>query len=526
MPKFEKEPRPLEAEFVNYKWENESQDSNVATAEVEEFSDLSAADKELLEKEMKKIEESLENENSPENKDDQKISLAKTKEKIRNMIPYVLEGGHQAIKALDKGLDATKKVVDAAIPASVSLISGFFLPAHVDRILAKGTALGTKAATTVSKGMVKGALNLFTLGGPAWLEAFRKHRAVQAGKSLLKDAGGTKDILASSYLEHLKNPDIKKSLGKYYDLRRKLKEIRETDPANTQEIEKLSIALASYEVNYKDNVDFNNLKSVLEKGSEFAKHNEAFVEQLSQETAAEMIRLVEDFYRDNVAAKSDTVKGKWLGIITSPEKGKAKLQETIAAQLQQLMSQEMTDKEVQSKIKKINKDVVSAFGVQRGYLKALTFTALRLIPIPGMAEGDAETSQSYLGSIVSKFKEGWDAKWTGEPKPEILSEVFDFSKIDPQKLNFFPTPNEYLGLATGAVEKTSQQCSEIIGYNTADQAKFVYDWAAEKTKDIVMESLGETGENVLETGDKAAATGKGLFKALKALKKVAVAAVK
>ena len=262
------------------------------------------------------------------------------------LIPGALEGSDKALKLIDQLLNSTQSIINKVIPTTGKIVTGF-LPGHVSGILNKGIEYGTKGSTIVGKALIKGALNCFTLGAPAWIQGARQHLAVKNAYNL-EEANNSSDITAISFIEHLKDEKLQNALREYYNLRKELAELRENPTKNTNRIEEISAQLASFELSYKDSVDFSNLKAVLSGGMEFIKNNSAFIDKLAEDTADSMISKVENFYKDKLGKYAGKVDGKWSSIANGSEEARAKLVQEISIRLKNVMSTELSSKEVQN----------------------------------------------------------------------------------------------------------------------------------------------------------------------------------
>ncbi len=301
------------------------------------------------------------------------------------IIPGILEGSHQAVELFNRGVDFTTESFNQVIPAATEMVTGFILPEHAGRVVNKAFEYGTKASTYLGKNVIKAGFNVFTLGAPAWLDAFRQHLAVSEGNEKFEVAESSVDLLAFNYIDHLKDEKVKVALTEYYQLRERLAELRKNPQENQQEIAEIADALAGIEVAYKDCVDYSNLKAILEQGKEFMDNNEALIGQLAAETADQMIVNVENFYQEKFGGLAGKVEGKWLGIITAPEKGREKLVAEITERLKLVMSKELGKEAVQMEMKRITGELFSEFGVYRKYFKAAIYSILRSLPL--MKEG-------------------------------------------------------------------------------------------------------------------------------------------
>jgi hypothetical protein len=352
------------------------------------------------------------------------------------IVPAVLEGGSMAWKAFNKGVDWAAEAINVAVPATTEAISGFILPAHLDRLFNKTVAGGTKVATYLGKNFAKISVNVFTFGAPAWIDAFRQGLAVNDANQEFKEIKTGTELTAVSFLDHLKEGSIKAGLKEYYDSRQQLAELRDDPEKNREKIIELAGKIASYEVNYKDNADFFNLKGILEGGQEFMSNNEALISQLAEETADKMIANVENHYKNQVGGAAGKVEGKWMDIITSPEKGRQKLVESIAVRLREVMSAEIGDAEVQKEMKKINKELISAFGVYRKFLKASVYLILKEMPLvkegleslgvwQPIAEAVHNGYDTVSGWVGDGVKETWSWVWSSldEEYHKVLSYV-------------------------------------------------------------------------------------------------------
>lgn len=348
------------------------------------------------------------------------------------LIPAVLEGSNKAWKVFNEGVDLAAKAVEVAVPGATELVTGFILPEHVGRIVNKTVEKTTKAATFIGKNVAKVSANVFIFGAPAWIEAFRSGLAVNDANQELKKVKSGVDLTAINFLEHLKDEKIKEDLSNYYNFRESLAELRKDPEKNAEEIKELSGKIAFFEVNYKDNADFSNLKAILENSREFIENNELLIQQLAEETADKMIANVENFYKNRVGGLSDKVEGGWLNIITSPEAGRKKLVGIIAERLKSVMNAEVGKDEVQKELKKITRELLSAFAVYRKFVKAAVYLILKELPL--VKQG--LESVGVWDDLTEVAHKGLDkvSDLAGEGAKKVMSWIWESTKDGVEKV--------------------------------------------------------------------------------------------
>lgn len=472
--------------------------------EVEETEEVLNDDSAVL-----KVEES-------EQKEDEEIKPdSKTSKVLRfirkKVLPVVLEGTDQVVGAFNHGVDYAANALNKVIPGLSELSIDMVLPKNLARPIEKTVEYSTKAATFVTKTLLKTGLNVFTFGAPAWVDAFRQHLAIKEGNEKYEKVTDSQDFLAVSYLDHLKDEKIKSALQEYTDARKELAELRKKPEANIEKIAEISEKIASYEVNYKDCTDFYNLKAILEKGKDFMDSNEALINQLAMETADEMISNVENFYKEKFGKFGRVVEGKWLGIITSPEAGREKLLKEITERLKLVMSKELGSEPVQMEMKRINNELFSKFGVYRKYLKAGIFALLRCMPIPeieggqGVATEGVEATKNVwqkiweqLGDGFSAGKEGVEVEGTYK---DVVSAFTDFLKgnwdkfKDFENLNFLPSAGEYIAYVKSLCDQAIADLMAVGAQNVGEGVGQAVQWVENGVKylgDHILEITGIT----------------------------------
>jgi len=435
--------------------------------------------------------ESLEEEITEENLTESKPSVV-LKFLQHKVLPAVLEGSHDALLLFNKGVDYAAKAVNRIVPAVSETLVGFILPENFGRIINKTVEYSTKGTTFVGKGLAKTALNVFTFGAPAWIDAFRQHLAVKEGNEKYEKVESSQDLLAVNYLDHLKDEKLKDTLNEYYDARKELAEARKNPEKNAERIAELSETIANYEVNYKDCVDFSNLKAMLEKGKEFMDSNEALISELAGETADKMIANVENFYKDKFGRMGDKVEGKWLGIITSPEKGREQLVKEITERLKLVMSKELDKEAVQMEIKRVNSELFSEFGVYRKYFKAGIYTILRELPAIkaglenlGVWERISTVAHQGLGSVETAAKAVGD--WAGHGIKNVGNWLWGQAKeLSPEHGEDMETAVKWLGQLAHVVGHPIDALGETMS-GISGLAKNYFNDLKESTRNILIE---------------------------------------
>ena len=432
----------------------------------------------------------------PENKEAEQEDLKKSKLSSvykafrKKLVPAILEGSNKAWKVFNEGVDVAAKVVNEVVPGATEFVTGFILPEHFGRIINKTVEKTTKAATFIGKNVAKVSANVFVFGAPAWIEAFRSGLAVVDANQELNRAKSGVDLTAINFLEHLKDEKTRDSLREYYDLRERLAQLREDPEKNAAEIKELAGKIAFFEVNYKDNADFSNLKAILENSREFIENNESLIQQLAEETADKMIANVENFYKDKVGGLADKVEGGWLNIITSPEAGRKKLVGIIAERLKSVMNAEVGKDEVQKELKNITRELLSAFAVYRKCVKAAMYLILREMPLVkqglesiGVWDHLAEAAHKGLDTV---------SDLAGEGAKKVMSWIWESAKDGMGKVTTFVS-EKIKEFILEIVEDIKKEMTEV--YSSVNE---VMEEAAEATKEVAMQN---TINNMKKAGE-------------------------
>ncbi len=335
---------------------------------------------ENLEEELKMDEEDKEEKKEKdivdESKDGKSI-FSKVKKFIGDSIPAVLEAGSR-IKTLVEGtIDFTGDALNKIIKPTSKLLTGFIPQGHIAMIVDKLVVKSSEISIAVAKSLAKASFNIFTMGSFAWLDAFRQHMAVNSATHEINSAKNKDEVIALSYIDHLKDGQVKKALNEYYSLRKKLSAWREDPEKNKEKISEAAKKIAQFEIVYQDCVDFSNLKSIFEKGDSFSRENEVLVDRLAEDTADKMITDIENYYKTKIGKIAGKVKGEWVGTAKEKE-GRQKLKEKIAQRLMAVMKGEMSQKDIAREIKKINGSLKKSFAVNKRYLKSAIYTVMGL----------------------------------------------------------------------------------------------------------------------------------------------------
>lgn len=394
------------------------------------------------------------------------------------LIPLALEGNHQVLAHFDSALNLAKKTIDTVVPGAVSFGLGFLsVPGHAASLLNMAITGSTKAATALGVIATNSAVRVFTFGIPAWLEAFRQHAAVNAAsEEIAASVKDPKELLASQYLAHLKEPEIREGLTRYYNTREELTELRKQPERNRDAIERAAGRLAYFETNFKDSLDFLTLKKILESGEDFCRQNSEFVQKLAQEGADRMIETVENYYKNDLGRFADEVQvsGHWSELAKNPEQKRAALEERIAERLHKAMTATTTDASIDRELKDITSDLIGSFGVYRRYLLATALTLARFLPIPEHHAEPTVTdndSYNYFTEITTQGIKAQTALYTNAGYETVnLSAPVDTSGLFPapstpttngteqlSNWKFFPSLSDYIeffgGLGADATKK-------------------------------------------------------------------------
>lgn len=478
-------------------------------SEYKNFLNEESREKDILVDDSKNLKkEELEQKEKEEINTDSKTSKILTFIR-KKVLPAVLEGADRAVGSFNYSVDYVADTLNKVIPGLSELAIDMVLPKNLAIPIEKTIEYSTKTGTLISKTLLKTGLNVFTFGAPAWVDAFRQHLAVKEGNEKYEQVTDSQDFLAVSYLDHLKDENIKLALQEYIDARKELAKLRENPEDNIEKIGKISEKIASYEINYKDCTDFYNLKAILEKGKDFMDSNEALINQLAMETADKMISNVENFYKEKFGKFGRVVEGKWLGIITSPEAGRKKLLKEITERLKLVMSKELGSEPVQMEIKRINNELFSKFGVYRKYLKAGIFALLRCMPIPGIESGTeitdngSEMAKNVWQKIWEQLGRGFSAGKDGVEieggYKDVASAFTNFLKgnwdkfKDFENLNFLPSIEEYIGYVKSLCDQAVADLMAFGAQNIGEGVGQAVKWIEEGIKLLGNHILEATG---------------------------------
>ncbi len=315
----------------------------------------------------------------------------------------LLEGGDKSWEAFEKYLDFKSDVANKLIPAASKFVTGFILPAHLGGIINGAVEKGTKIATFLGKNFSKISSNVFLLGAPTWVDALRKNIAVRDSNEDYKNLQTSDDLIQRSFINSLNDENIKEKMEEYCNLRSELSALRENPKENEQKLKELSEDIALFELEYKDNLDFNNLKNILAGKKELFDENNVFIEDLSHQTAEEMISSIENYYKNKLGDFAGEVEGKWLKMANS-ENGKEEITKAISQKLKIVMEGKLENDSYNKKIKEVEKELVDAFGGYGKYMKAVVCTMLGALPLAKIGMDKMGT----WGPIAEKIHEGED----------------------------------------------------------------------------------------------------------------------
>ena len=447
---------------------------------------------------------------------DSVLSFHKIKKVAEEGIIAGLEMNHQAFRAFDGFLDKTQSAINVAIPAASQAVTGFILPAHLDRVFNKGVEYTTKGGTFIAKGVAKSLPQIMTFGLPKWLEAYRIEKAISNGMERYEEIESGADLSVSGLIEGIKDEKVKNGLTEYFNLRKKLASIKEGGTeGREEEIKNISLSLANFELRYKDNQDFSSLKGILENGIKFFESNSTLIEDISDNLAEDMIKRVENFYKDKFGKLSDVVvvKGGFLEIFKSGGNHRDELKKKIKDRLKRVVVADIEKEDVKKELEIIHKNLISSFGLYKEIAKAGTYTILRLIPIPVIEASDA----GYLKEAKEAFKEGYEnynpAGEAGmEQSAGIVASIKNGADLGYGKgeFNFLPSLKGYYDFAGDLAKKTTLQIPEEIGEGMREGYEGIKKWAWDKTLgpvdeywDAKKEALSNTwiGKGVLEVSD-------------------------
>ena len=334
--------------------------------------------------------------------DKEKISEVYTKFKSDSFL-MLLEGGDKSWGAFEKYLDFKADVANKIFPAASKFVTGFILPAHLGKIIDFTVEKGTRMATFLGKNFSKISTNVFLLGGPAWVDAIRRNIAIRDSNEDYKKSETSEDLIQGAFINSLGDEDIKKEMEEYCDLRSELDLLRENPQGNEQKLKELAEDLSFFELRYKDNLDFINLKNILTEKKEFSNKNDLFINGLAIQTAEEMILNIENYYKNKLGDFAGKVEGNWSKMANSEDK-KNELIEAISQRLRKIMQSKLESDSYKQEMEKVEKDLVSAFGGYRKYMKAVLYTMLGGLPL-------AKIGMDELGvwdPIAEKIHEGGD----------------------------------------------------------------------------------------------------------------------
>lgn len=345
----------------------------------------------------------------------------------------VVDTSGRLTSALEGAVDCAADTVNATVPATVRFVGSFFLPEIVNQVVSKGVSAVTHAATWLVSCSTTAVFHAATFGVPAWSQALRQGLAVSGATGKFNSAESSRDFLARCFAESSETSLIKETLLQYLELRKELRMAREK-PGGDRAISELAKAIAGLEVRLRDYQDFRDLKSILERGTQFVSNQHQRIDQLALETADRVIARVENYYKDNVGSLAGSVEGAWASQ-EARQQQRQLLREQIAKRLQGVFLQELNSEETAAEIAKVSSELHTAFGTYRASFKAAMLTALGVGYATGALQAGLEAAWSAAGSalnsLTSALSDGAQSLfaalrgWASDRLSESLQSVVD-----------------------------------------------------------------------------------------------------
>nr|MDA3815053.1 hypothetical protein [Patescibacteria group bacterium] len=313
-------------------------------------------------------------------------------------------------------------------------------------------------ATFLGSNFSKISANVFLLGAPTWVDALRRNIAINNSNEEYRNSQTSEELIQNSFINSLSDEKIKSGMEEYCNLRSDLSSLREDPEENKQKIKGLSEDISLFELKYKDDLDFNNLKNILAEKQEILDENNVFIDDLSRQTAEEMISNIESYYKGRLGDFAGEVRGKWSEMANSENK-KSELVEDISQRLRMIMQNKLDSDSYKKEMEKVEKELVDAFGGYRKYIKAVVYTMLGALPL-------AKIGLDKMGAwdpIAEKINEGGNyIEGKMAPAMQWMQEEWD-SLLDLGKEHLEEGVKNYVKeKATGALDSAEDLVKDKI----------------------------------------------------------------
>jgi hypothetical protein len=334
------------------------------------------------------------------------LAIPKTFEIVKKGGLYLVDISGQVADGIQDKIDSATSSLNKLAPSCArSLISNFPAPDNFDDLAVKSVTFITQGTSALVKLAATTGVQAVLFGAPAYAQALRSVVAVWGVTGGLKEGDDSQQFLARCMAKLDPDPNSRDTLLRYVSYRKQLtaESLSSNSPVNLQSNIRPASHLAARSV-FSNPAVLDEIDSVLDQSSSFAKNNPDRTKQIAHEIANKLIQEVEQFYQNNLAPDSSTVATSWSKLDSSRgrESELARHQRSIASRLERIFKGDLNPEQTATQINKISALLNSAFGTYRATLRGGTGTLLGVAWMSGALLSWAAVTWGYITGGVGR----------------------------------------------------------------------------------------------------------------------------